>query len=440
MNEPQRPVLATPDNVGCVCEREGKDGRFCNWRSACDRRPTQPDAQTYPEPPEWIQPSAETKCPNCDVAWYKDSVHCTNHVQPGRAQPCDCQHHQFATTVADELGPCDCPHCASHRTQPDAQPEPVDHTSDPRHADYDVDHKREGWFWRCRFCGWLGVGLATEDAAHREACRHLERERAQPDVLVCDRCGETVRAFLPKNMPDADSWHCFNAEEGSGYLRKPAQPDAQPEPTCTCETTGAFYCPEHGPEDAQPEPKTCGNYANAACGFHQHVECDVHGGGPVDAQPEPYPPASPEDNAKARAEGQTYALPDAQPEPTDDPQCSCFEGSAPCSECGRFVFRIDCDEWHALRAELADAIKQLVSAEADVDRLAENWRVSQVRAERAEAERDELATKLARMTPVVEAFFMATLDHSCNLEGFDGGCYECQAVKAMRAYREASDD
>ena len=59
----------------------------------------------------------------------------------------------------------------------------VDHTPDPRHADYGVDYKRsrdngDGYWWRCRFCGWQGFGLSSEGAAHREATTHLERERA----------------------------------------------------------------------------------------------------------------------------------------------------------------------------------------------------------------------------------------------------------------------
>jgi hypothetical protein len=36
----------------------------------------------------------------------------------------------------------------------------------------EVKRLEDGWAWRCWLCGWHGVGLVSEEGAHRELARH----------------------------------------------------------------------------------------------------------------------------------------------------------------------------------------------------------------------------------------------------------------------------
>lgn len=37
------------------------------------------------------------------------------------------------------------------------------------------------WSWTCQKCGWLGIGLFSQPAALREACRHIA-DTHSPDI------------------------------------------------------------------------------------------------------------------------------------------------------------------------------------------------------------------------------------------------------------------
>lgn len=44
-----QPPIATPDNVGCICAKEGKANTFCNWRPACEARGIAPGQPSQPD-------------------------------------------------------------------------------------------------------------------------------------------------------------------------------------------------------------------------------------------------------------------------------------------------------------------------------------------------------------------------------------------------------
>lgn len=183
----------------------------------------------------------------------------------------------------------------------------------------------------------------------------------------------------------------------------------------------AHQQPDPAQPDAQREPKTCGNYANAACGFHQHVECDVHGGGPVEAQPEPKDEhvermihraderatarynerrdqlrgvaltGLPEDNE------QSYALKEGRKYGFDQGQAAGYASR----DAEITALRADVRDWRNGVELIASALGDAEPADLSCVRISELALETRARAETAEAERDELATKLAQMAPVV---------------------------------------